>query len=117
MEDDGKANFGFVAMMDEYGQWNGKLNYYDHNAGVKFNGNVEWGMQVGDIFAVFGGTYRSTDPRNPGSGCWKACVTDMGEGINEFGAGDRIKVKVTSGTYAGHINSGYVQGNIQIFDD
>ena len=116
-ECDGKANFGFVAMMDDSCIpfiYTGKFNYHDKNAGLKMNGDVEWG-DAGLLggWQCFGGTYRSTNPKDPGDGSWCACVKDRGEGINEYGDGDEIKVWAYGGPYDGYYNRGYVQGNIQ----
>ena len=50
-ECDGKANFGFVAMMDDSCLpviYTGKFNYHDKDAGVKMNGDrISWRAESG----------------------------------------------------------------------
>jgi len=122
-ECDGKANFGFVAMLDDdestprFIEFKGKLNFNDKCAGVKLNGDVKFAITPGgEEWNLLGGTYRSTNPNNKGDGFWIVMVKDMGEGINEIGDGDEIRIRILSGPFAGYTNQGYVQGNIQAHD-
>ncbi|MBW2741908.1 MAG: hypothetical protein JRE64_24380 [Deltaproteobacteria bacterium] len=115
--DDCKANFGFVAIPDDddstfcITEYKGKFNYNDQCAGVKLSGDVKWASL---LFGTFGGTYRSTNPQEPGEGEWFALAQDNGEGINESLDGDdEIAITILTGPYAGYYIEGYVQGNIQ----
>ena len=94
------------------------FTFNDMCAGVKLNGDVEWGsVLLFPGWRTFGGSYRSTNPTSPGDGSWLVCVKDRGEGINEYGDGDEIKIMLFPGGALGeYFNQGYVQGNIQVHD-
>jgi hypothetical protein len=123
------ANFGFnAALCDLANPVEGKFNYHDKYAaypgGVKFNGDIV-GFVICDDDPLTNDchvcpedsveaeiAYRSTNPKNKGEGTAFACVVDNGEGVNEDPE-DMGEVEVIDGPYAGYLNGGPVQGNIQ----
>lgn len=125
----GKATFGFNATHCAAGVFSGQFNYHDKHApapfqpgGVKMNGSVVGarlcvGTSCQSSSGCPGGSaevevhYRSTNPRFAGEGRALACVDDNGEGSKA--PADTGRVKVTSGPFAGYVNEGAVQGNIQ----
>ncbi|WP_428265000.1 hypothetical protein [Haliangium sp.] len=114
----GSASFGFNADSCD-GDVKGRFQYNDHDADVKFNGDVD-GAGECDILGCgtfclggetrIGGTYESTNPFAPGSGTFEACVLDIGEGSGLHG---NAFLYVFSGPYAGYATEGLVSGNVQ----
>ena len=131
-----KANLGFIGDGCDPDNVAGSFNYHDKNApgfqpgGVKVLGAVveagECALPNGDTTgnqacglcgdsATHGITalYRSTNPKQPGTGTVIACLTDNGEGANA-GAPDAGIIEVLSGPFAAYFNAGAVQGNVQV---
>jgi hypothetical protein len=135
------SNFGFNASSCdatkvshfEYAGITGHFNYVDQTAyhpddypegGVKMNGKIIEAVECvheGELHSKCDGceggyglklAYRSTNPREKGTGLAKICVYDNGEGANAAGA-DTVKIRVISGPFDGYYNAGDVQGNIQ----
>ena len=108
---EGKANFGFCAARTLLGDTSGKFTYRDKNAGVSMSGDITFAAHAGDGTYFLSGTYRSTNPKDPGSGAWEARVEDDGEpGIG----GDSFAIEITSGPFFPYSNSGDLGGgNIQ----
>ena len=127
------ANFGFNGDTCD-GDLNnptGRFNYVDQEAGVKMNGALTGhGVCVnpdqweGEWFALdclaspfpypvhlMYADYRSTNPKNRGDGSLLAFVKDNGEG--NASDDDEMQVFVYAGPFAGYIEQGTVQGNIQ----
>jgi hypothetical protein len=111
----------------------GRINYHDMytpgwaNGGVKFTGSVVAAAQCGQpgselictaiygyprvpfYFAEIG--YKSTNPKYPGSGIAVVIVADNGQGVQAISS-DIAVVQVTTGPYAGYMNTNTIQGNM-----
>jgi hypothetical protein len=134
------ASFGFNAdSCINDGNGLGRFNFHDKNAGVKMNGHitgawecVEDGPGLGGLDCKYAGSslnldapsyefsllYRSTNPKNPGTGLAEARVSvkDNGEGARAAKKNldkDFFSIEVTGGPYAGYTLDGFVRGNIQ----
>ena len=109
-DDGSKANFGFLFNSCDLDNPQGTFNYVDRVAGVKMNGELTGGIEIGpwDVAVV---SYRSTNPKNRGEGQVQVTVVDMGEGTDMHGW---LKVRVLTGPYAGYVKEGTLEGgNIQ----
>lgn len=108
----GKANFGYTydSSKDKY-----QGTYKDGYVSMSFTGvdyqsvPCNYGYESYVPSTVL--TYRSTNPKMPGSGTVQVQFCDYGEGTN--GTGDYLSVNVLSGPFEGYSDAGTVQGNIQ----
>ncbi|HET6469975.1 MAG TPA: hypothetical protein VFG43_16495 [Geminicoccaceae bacterium] len=130
----GKANLGFNGESCS-GSVVGQFTYADTKSGVKMNGDVveaveclDYEDQSTDVAPAFCAAtclpavglpaygfevnYRSTNPKQPGSGQAIACVVDNGQGVKATSA-DEVVLVVVTGPFAGYLNQGPIKGNIK----
>jgi hypothetical protein len=113
-----KVTFAFHGTCDTATQTaKGKLEYHDRAANVDLHGDVELPFQVCtgtpiETVVSYLGTYTPQPAKLGPGGQFAIAVNDLGEpGPSN---GDGIVITLLSGVYAGHSNSGIIQGgNIQ----
>ena len=128
----GRASFGFTGDGCDTTNFKGQLQYQDQDGGQKLHGDVVFARQclvggdcpvcdplriqlgfpltLGDYEVTV--DYRSTNPAIPGNGTATVCFTDNGEGAKAVDSDSAI-IQVQSGPYAGYLNYGSIQGNVQ----
>ncbi len=119
-----KANFGFnMARCEVETPTIGHITFHDKSLGVKIKGQIDSILFCGDADVCHIDecpddsyeakiSYKSTNPKMPGSGIAFACVTDNGEGVNAILPDEGI-IEVETGPFQDYFNFGQVHGNIQ----
>lgn len=128
----GRASFGFTGDGCDTTNFKGQFQYNDQDGGQKLHGDVVFARQclvdgdcpvcdplriqlgfpltLGDYEVTV--DYRSTNNASPGTGTATVCFTDNGEGAKAVDSDSAI-ISISSGPYAGYLNHGSIQGNVQ----